>query len=410
MEPLNFLSYLGLFFLLSQIFGRAANFLNAPRLVGYLTAGILFGPYILNVFTKELVDQMHLFTEMALAIIAFSIGASLRLEEISKKKKIILGITITQALFCALVVATALFASLYYFYGSYASKDILAISILLGAIAAATAPAAILSIIREYRAKGNLTNILLGIIALDDAVTLIFYSFALSISKVLVTGSDFSFQKGVAEPLLSTLYAIGFGIVMGLLIKSIIRFFPDEGILLGLTLGVVFFIAGIAQKFGFSHLLPIMVFAFILENYTKGDLAKKSKQSVDKIQEPILGVFFLLAGAHLNIQLASSAIFLVVVVLLARAIAKYYGTRLAAYFTGAEKKVKKYLGLALIPSAGVAIGLILDAKGQLSNQTPDLANIMLSIVIGKTLINELTSPFLVRYVFKKAGETFKKPA
>ncbi|MBK6265573.1 cation:proton antiporter [Marivirga sp. S37H4] len=404
MNDLNLLIYLGLFFLLSQVFGKIANFFNAPRLVGYLISGIVFGPYVLKVFDEQLVEQMDLFTEMALAIIAFSIGASLRLEKIKSNKKVILGITLTQALLCTVIVAITLFAVLYFFYPYKSVNEILSICVILGAISAATAPAAVLSLIHEYKAKGNLTTVLLGIIALDDAITLIFYSFALSIAQVLVTDSTFNLQSGLLEPLLSTFYAIAFGLLIGIIMKYVIKYFPGEDILLGVILGAVFFIAGIAQKFDFSHLLPIMVFAFYLENFAQVDLAKKAYKAIDKIEEPILGVFFLLAGAHLDLSKAGSAGILVLVVFIARAISKYGGTRLAANFTNAHINVKKYTGLALLPSAGVAIGLILEAQGKLGSEIPALANLMLSIVIGKTLINELISPFFVRYAFKKAGE------
>jgi NhaP-type Na+/H+ or K+/H+ antiporter len=274
----------------------------------------------------------------------------------------------------------------------------------LGAISAATAPAAILSLIHEYKAKGNLTTILLGIIALDDAIVLIFYSFALSFANVLVTSSDFGFYSGIIEPLLSTVYAVILGVVVGIVMKYIIRYYKNEEILLGLLLGSVFLIAGIAKQFDFSHLLPIMVFAFYVENFTESKLAHKSYKIIERIEEPVIGVFFLLAGAHLNLSQAFSAGMLVLVVFFARATGKYGGTRIAANLTNAEEKVKKYGGLALLPSAGVAIGLGLDAQSRLSANIPDLATLMLGIIIGQTLINELISPFFVRLALKKSGE------
>jgi NhaP-type Na+/H+ or K+/H+ antiporter len=345
MEDFNLLIYLGLFFLISQIFGRVANFFRAPRLIGYLVAGIVFGPYVLQVFSLELVEQMDLFTEMALAIIAFSIGASLKLEKIKSKKKVILGIAFLQAITCWIIVTASLFSVLYFFYTYEAVQEILGVCILLGAISAATAPAAILSIIHEYKAKGKITTVLLGTTAVDDAITLILYAFAFSIAEALVTDSAFSTQSGIIEPLLDTVYAIVFGLVVGLMIKAILRYFPNKEVLLGIMIGAVFFIAGIAQKFGFSHLLPIMVFAFYIEN-TEKRLAQKSYDSVKKIEEPILGVFFLLAGAHLNLLQAISAGTLVLTMVLARGIAKYGGTRIASKYTKAEEKVKKYAGLA----------------------------------------------------------------
>ncbi len=403
-EDLNLLVYLGLFFLISQLFGKAANWMKTPRLVGYLISGILFGPYVLNVFSRELIFQMDLFTQMALAIIAFSIGASLKINTIKEKKKVILGISVLQAVICAAIVAGSLFAALYFLYPVGDVSHILGISLIVGAVSAATAPAAILSLVHEYKAKGNMTTVLMGIIALDDAIVLIFYAFAFSIAQVLISGAAFSFQSGIIEPLLSVIYAVALGVGSGILIKAILGFFPSQEVLLGLMLGAVFFIAGLAQTFGLSHLLPIMVFAFYIENFSQTNLAKKAYESVEEIEEPILGVFFLLAGAHLNLSQAVSAGLLVGIVFLARSAGKYFGTRVAGKITHAEDKVSKYLGLALLPSAGVAIGLVLDAQARLSDALPELTTLMLGIIIGQTLINELISPFLVRYALRKSGD------
>ena len=401
---LNFFTNLGLLFLVSLFFGRLANLLKAPRLVGYLAAGVLFGPYVLGLFSENLVDEMQHFTEMALSIIAFSIGASMKLKDIKRDKKVIIGVAVAQALLCSLLVAAAIFGVLFFFYSFKSTNNILGVSIILGAISAATAPAAILSLVREYQAKGPLTRILLGVIALDDAITIVLYSIALSLAQVLMSGKSFEIYSGLAEPFLQMLGAIGLGLAVGFVIKHSIRFFPGREVLLGIILGAVFLIAGIANLFGFSHLLAIMTFAFFIENYTDNEFARAAYEVVDQIEEPILGVFFLLAGAHLNLNLATSAGFLIIVLLLFRSAGKYGGSFLGANATHAGPKVKKLLGIALLPSAGVAIGLVMDARTKLSDFIPELSGIMVSIIIGQTLFNEFISPFLVKYVLRKSGE------
>ncbi len=405
MHDLNLLSYLGLFFLISQIFGKIAELLKAPHLIGYLLAGILFGPYVLNVFSNELVQRMDLFRDIALSIIAFTIGSSLKWRDVLKNKNIILSITIFQAFIIVLLVGGAVFVALYFLYASKSINNILAISLLTGAISVATAPATIVSLISEYKARGNLTNIVLGVTALDDAITLIFYSFAFSVAMVLITGAEFNLFSGIIDPFLNILYAIGIGLATGFIIRFILRYYTSESILLGLLLGAVFIIAGLAKWLNLSHLLPIMVFAFYIENFSDSNIAKKLHKSINIIEAPVLGVFFLLAGAHLNITHALSAGIFALVVFFVRIAAKYSGTWLAANATGAETNVKKYAGLALMPSAGVAIGLVLDAQNVLSQHIPDLTDLLLGMILGQTLINELVSPFLVRYVLKKSGET-----
>ncbi|MFW5708076.1 MAG: cation:proton antiporter, partial [Bacteroidota bacterium] len=187
MPELNLLTYIGLFFLISQVFGKVAYRLKAPHLIGYLLAGILFGPYMLQIFSSEMVEQMNLFTEMALAVIAFSIGTSLKLPRIKGLKRLIIRISLLQAIASIILVGGTLFASLYYFYAFESIPQILGVSILLGVISIATAPSTIISLVHEYKAQGRFTNILLGVTALSDVITLFLYSFVLAISMALVS-------------------------------------------------------------------------------------------------------------------------------------------------------------------------------------------------------------------------------
>ncbi len=401
MPELNLLTYIGLFFLISQVFGKVAYRLKAPHLIGYLLAGILFGPYMLQIFSSEMVEQMNLFTEMALAVIAFSIGTSLKLPRIKGLKRLIIRISLLQAIASIILVGGTLFASLYYFYAFESIPQILGVSILLGVISIATAPSTIISLVHEYKAQGRFTNILLGVTALSDVITLFLYSFVLAISMALVSDADFNLTTGFINPLLDVVYAIALGVFSGMIIKYLIRYFRDDEILLGLLLGSLFTISGIAFVVGFSHLLPIMVFAFYVENFSGSSLPQRFHNSISSIEKPILGVFFLLAGAHLDISRAFSFGALVAIVFFARLVGKLGGTMIAVR---SNKEINSKTGLALLPSAGFAIGLILEAQNRLNEFIPELAALMLSVVLGKTLINELISPFMVKWVLKKSGE------
>jgi Kef-type K+ transport system membrane component KefB len=407
MHDQTLLLYLGLFFLISQIFGKIAEMLKAPHIIGYLISGILFGPYVLNVFSSDLVESMELVTDVALSIIAFSIGSSLKIDNVLKQKNAIIGITLSQAVLSFFIVGGLAFFSLYLFYAYESLNNIIGISILLGVISIVAAPATIMSLIIEYKAQGNFTNLILGVTAISDALTIILYSFALSLVMVLIGGSEFQIMSGIIKPLLFTIFAILIGIISGFIVRSILRFYTRQSILLGLLVGSVLFIAGISGILDIPLLLPIMVFAFYIENFSNSHLVKKLHSSINSIEEPILGVFFLLAGAHLNLSHAISAGVFVLVIFFARILAKYLGVWIGAKISNADKNIKRYAGLALLPSAGVAIGLILDAQAKLSENIPDLADLLLGIVLGKTLLNELISPFAVQYALKKSGETQK---
>jgi Kef-type K+ transport system membrane component KefB len=404
MPDFNLLIYIGLFFLISQIFGKISYWLRAPHLIGYLVSGILFGPYMLQIFSSEMVEEMNLFTEMALALIAFSIGSSLKLPRIKGLKKLIIRITLLQAIVSMILVGGIIFLSLYFYYPYESVYGILSVSILLAVISIATAPSTIISLVHEYKAQGRFTNILLGVTALSDIVTLFLYSFVVAISLALVSDAEFNLASGIINPFLNVIYAIALGVFAGIIIRYMIRYFREDEILLGLLLGSLFIISGIAFIFGFSHLLPIMIFAFFVENYSGRSLPKKFQKSINSIEKPILGVFFLLAGAHLDISRAFSFGALVALVFFARLLGKLGGTMLAVRFPRSNNQIKSYTGLALLPSAGFAIGLILEAQSRLQEYIPEMASLMLSVVLGKTLINELISPFLVKFVLKKSGE------
>jgi NhaP-type Na+/H+ or K+/H+ antiporter len=348
MPDLNLLIYIGLFFLISQIFGKIAYWLKAPHLIGYLIAGILFGPNMLQIFSSEMVEEMNLFTEMALAIIAFSIGSSLKLPRIKGLKRLIIHITLWQAIVSIISVGGIIFLSLYFFYSYESVYEILSVSILLAIISIATAPSTIISLIHEYKAKGRFTNILLGVTALSDVVTLFLYSFILAISLALVSDSEFNLTSGFINPFLNVIYAIALGIFAGIVIRYIIRYYRDDEILLGLLLGTLFTISGIAFIFGFSHLLPIMVFAFYVENFSGSSLPEKFHNSINSIEKPILGVFFLLAGAHLDISRAFSFGALVAVVFLARSAGKVGGHLHGYSFHTCKPEAEKLHGFSLI--------------------------------------------------------------
>lgn len=412
---IHILIYAGLLFLVSQVCGRLAKYLGAPRLIGYLAAGILLGPSFVQVFPEELLmGKLALVTEVALALIAYSIGSSLKLEELRGLKKSILWITFFQAIFasvCVFIVAAWLMPK--FIPGIQAGEGyrqtFLPMAFLLGAISAATAPAAIMSIVREYKAIGPFTTVLLGVVALDDALVLVFYSFAAVLAHSLISGDPLSIKTGLFDPVVTIFLSLVLGVAVAYLLKGIINYFSRRDTLLGLITGTVLLTSGLALTFGLSPLLANMVLGFMIRNFVEHVRSDEASDVIEDVEEPIYGAFFLIAGAHFNIWRLDEVIWLSLILMFARFAGKLIGTKAGAAAGSAPKVVKKYLGTALLPTAGVTIGLTLDASHAFSARLPELCSLMVSAMVGATLFNEFLTPFLLRRALFRTGEANSEP-
>ena len=410
----HLITYIGLLFLLSQIFGRISKYLNMPPLIGYLTAGIILGPSLLNLFSEQLINEhLSIITDITLSIIAFSIGGSLKLKKLKNSKRPILWITGMQAILAGIFVFVL---AMIFLPIIWPEKEInngflhsyFPIACLLGAISISTAPAAIIAIVHEYKAKGIFTTILMGIITLDDALALFFYAFSIAIAKSLVLGAVFSWLSVFFIPLFSMGIAILLGIIIGWIFRKIIFYFGEKDVLLGLITGAILLISGLGLTFNFSPLLANMTLGFMIVNFVEHARSEETFKVIESIEEPIFGIFFLLAGAQLHIQFAWNAILLAVLILIGRFTGKLIGTYFGATVSSALPSVKRYLGLALLPTAGITVGLALDIKATFSSAFPALSALVLNGVIGATLVNALIAPFLLLFSLRKAGDIRKK--
>ena len=409
-QHFNILVYSGLLFFLSQAAGRVANWLGAPRIIGYLLSGILLGPSVLKLFSETLIHgQLGLITDIALAIIAFSIGGALQLGPLKSMKKSVFWITLLQAFgaFAVVFVLVITFLPMLIPISGATGfqQTYLPFALVLGAVSVATAPAAILSLVHELKAKGPFTTTLLGVVALDDAVAIIVYGYVIVWVKVLMGEQSSSLLLAFGAPLISIAFSIVIGLAVGYVLIRIIKYAGPRDVLLGFILGAILLTGGLATSFGVSSLLATMVLGFIIGNYAEHKRASEALDVVEKIEEPIFGIFFLLAGAHLNLDVGFLALGIALIALGGRFIGKFFGSEFGARVGGATLEVRKYLGLALLPSAGVAIGLVLDAKVFIDTVSPHLGAVIVSAVLVNTLINEIITPFLVRFAMIKAGET-----
>jgi len=407
LHELSPLVTIGFLLLASFAGGEFANRYKVPRVVGYLVTGILAG----IIFTGPLhnvvfLHDLTIITHIALAIIAFSIGGSLELSKIKRLGNQILVITISQAIgaFILGTLASGLFLLFSKcpmdFYSCFMTSYFPAV-LVIGAISAATAPAATLALIHENRSKGPFTTTLLGVVALDDGLTILLYAFAVNIAFTLAGGGSLSVTGFLLTPLFSIFISFASGVVMGLLIKLLIKNIRSRELMLGVIIGGIFLTSGLAEMFKGHALMANMVLGFFIVNYVKHHYDIFSV--VEGIEEPFFGLFFTIAGSHFDLKLMEAAGLLALVITAGRFTGKIFGSQLGAQISHAPDNVKKYLGFALLPTAGVTIGLVFDAQAYLGESI--FSEIMLSGVLGSVLINEFMTPFIVKYALNKSGET-----
>jgi Kef-type K+ transport system membrane component KefB len=396
------LLYLGILLMGAYIGGRGARMLGMPRISGYIVVGMLFSPSITGLLSEEVITtRLSLITDMALAVIAFSIGGALEIGRIRKLGKSILWITIVQAMAVFVVVGLLVgFLLPIVHFADAGIRTIWAVAVLLGAICAATAPAAVLGIVQEYKAKGPVTTVLLGVVTLDDGLTIILFSLAGGVAGSLM-GSEISlFTAVIWEPFREIGLSLVIGAAAGGLIRLFIPVVTRKASLLGISLGAVFATAGVALTMNVSFLLACMVLGFTLVNVVPHP--EQWFEAIDKIEEPIFGMFFVLAGAHLRLEALVAAGWLAAIIIIGRSAAKIIGAYTGGVLAKAPSGVKKHLPLGLLPQAGVSIGLVLAAEGIIGDRAA--AEVMVNAVLASVIINELFSPLLVRYALVKAGE------
>ncbi|MBR5308476.1 MAG: cation:proton antiporter [Clostridia bacterium] len=386
--------------------------LKLPSVTAYLIAGVLVGPYCLGALgvdsigfgTMESVHMLSLISDVALGFIAFSIGNEFRMDELKKTGKQALVIGIFQALVATLFVDLALVGLIMILPEGTLS---LPQAITLGAIATATAPAATLMVVRQYKAKGPLTDLLLPIVALDDAVGLIVFAVSFGIAKTLISG-QVDLVSIIVNPIVEIVCSLVLGAVMGWVLTQLEKLFNSNTNRLNLTIGVVFLTASLSMlKFevghihiGFSSLLTCMMLGTVFCNIC--ELSHDLMAACDKWTSPLFALFFVISGSELELNVfADWAIVVVgIVYIVFRCLGKYYGTLFSAKATKCSPEICKYLGITLFPQAGVALGMCAIA----SNELGDIGTLIRNITLFAVLIYELFGPLLTRWALTKAGD------
>ena len=386
--------------------------LKLPSVTAYLIAGVLIGPYCLGALgidglgfaNMESVEHLGIISDVALGFIAFSIGNEFRLNELKKTGKQALVIGILQALVATLFVDLALFGVYCLMPGKISIPQILT----LGAIATATAPAATLMVVRQYKAKGPLTKLLLPIVALDDAVGLVVFAVSFGIAKTMVSG-EMDILSIIVNPLVEITCSLILGAIMGWVLTMLEKLFNSNTNRLNLTTAVVFLTAALSMlKFDlgpvhihFSSLLTCMMLGTVFCNICP--LSEDLMKASDKWTSPLFALFFVISGAELELGVfAESAIVIIgVVYIIFRSLGKYFGAFGSAKLVKCEPQICKYLGITLLPQAGVALGMCATAAAQLGAAE---GNLIRNITLFAVLIYELVGPLLTRQALQAAGE------
>lgn len=396
---------------------RVTKPLGLPSVTAYLIAGILIGPYCLGRlgiaglgFTSiENVGEYKIISDVALGFIAFTIGNEFRLSQLKKIGGQATFIGIWQAVVATLCVDTALIG-LHFALGD---KLPVPMAVILGAIAAATAPAATLMVVRQYKAKGKLTDLLLPIVAIDDAVGLIVFAISFGVAKAMING-EFSFVAIAIEPILEIVCSLLLGAIMGVLFTVCEKFFNSNSKRLCLSITFVMITVAVSMlKFeiggvhiGFSALLVCMMLGTMFCNLC--DFSAEIMDKTDKWTVPLFALFFVLSGSELELDVFADVaiVGIGVAYIVSRMVGKYVGAYASAKITKCDHLTQKYLGITLMPQAGVALGMSVTVMA--STEIGDIGVIIRNIILFSVLIYELFGPVMTKWALAKAGEISPK--
>ena len=388
MPELNTLMYLAIMLIGGLVFGRIVKLVKMPNVTGYLICGLILGPSVTGIIPSHILDGMEIISTIALALIAFTIGLSFKTSYFREVGATPVVIAIFEAVVAVVLVQTAVIAS---------GAD-RAFAIVLGAIAAATAPAATIMVIKQYRAKGPVTSTLLSVVAIDDAVALISFGFCVTIAKVIEGGADGNIVLSVLRPFGEVLLALLIGSIVGVLMKIPLKFFKKNSNRLIILTGFVFLSCALAKTFGVSELLSCMMTGAVFCNIS--EYSDVMAELADSVTPPIFMLFFVVSGADLDLKVLPSIGVIGVIYVVVRVIGKWAGAYAGAKLMHAPANVCKYIGPTLIPQAGVAIGLTIVAQ----SVVPQYAAQIRAVILCATLIYEMIGPIVTKLTLTKAGE------
>ena len=391
------------------LLSRLAKKVQLPAVTAYLVAGVLIGPFVLGKIgipglgiTSDRIEGFGLISDLALGFIAFSMGSEFRIAQLKKIGKQATFIGVFQALFTTLVVDAALIVLHLIIPETFSLES----AIVLGAVATATAPAATLMVVKQYKAKGPVTDILLPVVALDDAVGLVVFAISFGIARSLGAGS-INATSVILEPILEVVLSLALGFVMGLLFTLCEKYFHSRSKRMAVSVTFVMMTVALSSMsfeigtvhIGFSSLLACMMLGTVFCNIC--EVSEELMERADRWTTPVLILFFVISGAELELSVFADIMVVVIgaVYIISRSLGKYFGAGISAKMAKCNPNVVKYLGITLLPQAGVALGMAIKAI-ELGPEGAIVRNITLFAV----LIYEIVGPFLTKVALTKAGD------
>ncbi|MEX0723597.1 MAG: cation:proton antiporter [Gracilimonas sp.] len=387
--------------------------LGLPNIIAYLIAGILLGPSILNILQEQTLGNLEFITHMVLGFVAFKIGLEINIKELMAHGRGII-ITVLSESFLALFVVSLL---LYFLTGN------LALALILGALAPASAPAGTIAVIDETKSKGSLTQTMYSIVGIDDGLAIIIFGFMSPVAIFLFSNSggseitlDLSFWISLLEPLRGIGLSILLGVVTATLFILLTRLKSLRHELMPLSFGAIILVTGISQLLNLSEILSGMFFGLAVGNYPKLEKLKDDEEDEIGFIIPLFYIlFFTLAGANLHLKSVPALGLIGLLYVVGRIIGKVSGAYIGASLGGFEAKIRKYLGLGILSQAGVAIGLALVVKHRFQGLGPeindagltmgdDIGNIVFTVITATSVIFEIIGPILAKYALEKSGE------
>ena len=391
------------------LLSRLAKKVQLPAVTAYLVAGVLIGPFVLGKIgipglgiTSDQIVGFGLISDLALGFIAFSMGSEFRIAQLKKIGKQATFIGVFQALFTTLAVDAALIVLHFIIPETFSLES----AIVLGAVATATAPAATLMVVKQYKAKGPVTDILLPVVALDDAVGLVVFAISFGIARSLGAGS-INATSVILEPILEVVLSLALGFVMGLLFTMCEKYFHSRSKRMAVSVTFVMMTVALSSMsfeigtvhIGFSSLLACMMLGTVFCNIC--EVSEELMERADRWTTPVLILFFVISGAELELSVFADIMVVVIgaVYIISRSLGKYFGAGISAKMAKCNPNVVKYLGITLLPQAGVALGMAIKAI-ELGPEGAIVRNITLFAV----LIYEIVGPFLTKVALTKAGD------
>lgn len=385
---MEILLYLGLAMIAGLLFTRLTRLVHLPNVTAYLIAGVLIGPGVLNLLNADAVSSFSLITSTALGFIAFSIGDQFKLSTLKSIGKPALIITVLESVGAVVLVDTV----------TILCGFPKAMCVTLGALAASTAPAATLMVVRQYKADGPLTRMLLPVVAADDAIGLIAYSISINIAIAMVNNEAFSVYSTLCVPLMQIAAALGIGALLGIILGLSHRYFRSHTNRMSIAIALIFLGVALADKWGLSSLLLCMAMGALYVNCNKD--SERVLTSIDDWTYPLFMLFFVISGASLDLGALPKVGLLGIIYVVTRFTGKWIGSYIGAAMTKQPDVIKKNLGFSLMPQAGVAIGMATLALQQL----PGYGAQVQTVILAATLIYELIGPIATKFALNRAGE------